>query len=588
MIRWRYLLPRLVFVLLLVSGLWWGLSPLLRWVLVRGGEAAVGARVELGDVQVNLFRTHVQLDQLRIADPDAPMKNLFQTERVLLDLDPAAALRRKLVVVEGSLTGIELNTRRETSGALEAPPEDEPSEGGSELWEDAAARGEAWLETSATALQYEFENELQTVQLTRDMVQRWPREYAQLETEAQQLERQARQLRDLVKRVKDRPLEHLDQIPPALAQLEQMRRDLLRARGELLRLQQQMREDGGAIAAAKDHDFQYVRERLKVPPLDGQALSDYLLGPVWGARVQTAVGWIQWLRQQAPEAPAERPAEPILRGLTVKFPGYHSTPDVIVRQLNLSGKGTDGGHSFTFTGQLCDLTSQPRLHSKPTSLQLESQGSIQLRAAVTMDRRGKVPRDRLVIDIPAMRQSEQVLGNPRRLAVTLAAGTVQVHAELAIVDQSVEGHIALRQQNLQLTTRLSDDYTRYVSSNSLQAALQPIQQLETQILVSGPLKRPRWKLQSNLGPQLAAGLQAAVRNELAEREQQLLAMANQRAEEELAKLQQQLAEKHQSLLQKLELGDEQLDQFKRQLLAQVQSPEQLIGQGKKLLDRMRR
>ncbi len=334
--------------------------------------------------------------------------------------------------------------------------------------------------------------------------------------------------------------------------------------------------------------MQYVRERLKVPPLDGQALSDYLLGPVWGTRVQTALSWIQWLRQHAPDEAVEAPVEPIVRGLTVKFPGYHSTPDVIIRQLHLSGQGTDGGHPFTFTGRLCDVTSQPRLHREPARLQIESQGAIQLRAEVTMDRRSRIARDLLVIDVPAMRQAEQVLGDPRRLAVTLAAGTVQVHAELAIVAQSIEGRIALRQQNLQLTPQLSDDYTRYLSSNSVRAALQPIQQLDTQILVSGALKRPTWRLQSNLGPQLAAGLQAAVQNELAVREQQLLAMANERAEAELAQLQQKLVQKHQGLLQQLELGDAQLDQFKRQLLARVQSPEELIGQGKKLLDRWRR
>ncbi len=190
MIRWRYVLPRLALVLLLVGGLWLGLNPLARWVLTRGGEAMIGARVELGDVQVNLFRTHVQLDQIRIADPHSPMKNLFQTDCMLLDLDPSAALRRKLVVREGSLTGIEFNTQRDTSGALERPPEDEEPASGSMLWKEAAARGEAWLETSADTLQQDLKNELQTVQLTREIVVRWPREYAQLETDAQQIERQ--------------------------------------------------------------------------------------------------------------------------------------------------------------------------------------------------------------------------------------------------------------------------------------------------------------------------------------------------------------------------------------------------------------
>ena len=116
MIRWSYVLPRLSLLLLLIGATWLGLNPLTRWLLTHGGQALTGARVEIGDLHVDLMRTRVRLGRIRVADPGSPMKNLFQIEQALLDLDTAAALRRKLIVRQGSLDGIELNTQRKTTG----------------------------------------------------------------------------------------------------------------------------------------------------------------------------------------------------------------------------------------------------------------------------------------------------------------------------------------------------------------------------------------------------------------------------------------------------------------------------------------
>ena len=545
-----------------------------------------GARVEIGEVHVDLLHTRLQLGEIRVADPDSPMKNLFETEQMSLDLDTAAALRKKLVVREGALRGIVLNTRRGTSGALDPEKEKEPNS--SEIWKKAADRGEAWLKDSAQQLQQNLEGDLQTVQLARELSVRWPQEYERLKGQSKQIERQARQVRDQVKQIADQPMDHLEQIQPTLAQIEQLRRDLLQAREELPRLQQQIRSDQTAVVRAKEHDEQYIRDKLKIAPLDGQELTDYLLGPVWAERIQTALDWIQWTREVVPTEPPKPTEETQPRGLTVLFPGYHSTPDLLVQKLNVSGGGTAQGSPFTFQGVLQDLTHQPRRHSRPAVLQLESQGAIRMLVKATFDRHTPVARDHLQIDVPAWRQSEQVLGNPGRFALTLAAGAVQIHADVRVEQDQVTGEIQVRQEQLQIQPQLSAEYARYVSVAAIEAAVDPIQRLETKVEIRGRLKRPTWRLQSNLGPQLAVGLEQAVHLELAARQEQLLSIARQQVDEELARVQQKLAAQHREILEQLELGDQQLEQLKRQLLADIKTPDQLIGQGRKLLERWKR
>ena len=50
MIRWGYLIPRLILVAAVAAFLGFGLAPLLRWSIVTYGSQALGARIDIDDV----------------------------------------------------------------------------------------------------------------------------------------------------------------------------------------------------------------------------------------------------------------------------------------------------------------------------------------------------------------------------------------------------------------------------------------------------------------------------------------------------------------------------------------------------------
>ena len=126
-----------------------------------------------------------------------------------------------------------------------------------------------------------------------------------------------------------------------------------------------MREDQQALKQAQKHDEQYVRERLHLDELDGVSLSEYFLGPVWSERIEVALRWLQRSREALPPPPDDHAVRPSARGISVIFPGFSASPDVLVRQLRLSGEGTVDEHPFQFAGVLRDLTHQPRRHRNP-------------------------------------------------------------------------------------------------------------------------------------------------------------------------------------------------------------------------------
>ncbi|MDF1594010.1 MAG: TIGR03545 family protein [Desulfobacterales bacterium] len=85
------------------------------------GTTAVGAKVELTDADLKLFPLGLTLEGIAVTNPDRPMENIVEISRTALLLDPLQLLRRKIIVDEMSLTGIQMNTPRKTSGAVKTP-----------------------------------------------------------------------------------------------------------------------------------------------------------------------------------------------------------------------------------------------------------------------------------------------------------------------------------------------------------------------------------------------------------------------------------------------------------------------------------
>ena len=80
MMRWTYLLTRLFILALIVVALWISKDSLVRLALIRAGESAIGAKIEIGQVRSSLWDGKIYLSELAIADPRNPMHNLVQAD----------------------------------------------------------------------------------------------------------------------------------------------------------------------------------------------------------------------------------------------------------------------------------------------------------------------------------------------------------------------------------------------------------------------------------------------------------------------------------------------------------------------------
>lgn len=539
-LRLGYVLPRLALLaalyLLAEHGSGWAL----RWAIVGAGERAVGARVELDRAEVSVLKTRVSLAGFRAADPGDPMTNAVEFDRLELDFDSNALLRRKLVADHGSLRGLRFGAPRETSGALEARTDSPASEAPAWLAgaTGAAARGaEAWV----ADLEAKFSGEvgdLASVRLVNDLRERWPKRFQGLAAEAEALEAEVRQLKALAKEARANPLRHADFLSRAPQLAASLRQRLADLQAEIASLPADVAADREQVEVARRRDEALLRQRLQVDQLDPQALTTALLGESVAGPLRELVAWVRWSRAMAPAKPKADRLTPRSRGVDVRFAGVAERPDLLVRELTLEGAARVGGRPVELRGLVSDFTTVPSLHGEPMRVAMTATGGLPMEIRATIDRTAAVPRDELLIDCPMLGLPGATLGQADRFALKVAPSSASLSVSLRVEGEQLAGEVQVVQDQVSLTPVVGAQAGKVMArlGEGLSDSLASVSRPATRVTIGGTLDRPDVDIWSTLGPAVAQSLQGAAMSIARDEGQRQLANAQQKVAAEMASL----------------------------------------------------
>lgn len=535
--RFSYIVPRLVLVVLLLVATEMGSGYLIRWAIVSGGESAVGAKVDIGNVKASLLETRLAVCDVAVANPRSPMKNLVQADRIEIDFDSTALLRKKFIADYGVISGLDFGTPRETSGQL---PEaelaaDEPSAPG---WMApmASQYAEAWFTDLESRLSTDVHQQLESVRLAEELAQRWPQKYKDLQTKAKAIKAQAKQLEQDVRTAKKNPLRHaefLTQVPQRITELD---RSLKSLQNELKALPEQLKADRARVAEARMHDEQMIREKLQLGQIDAKQLSNYLLGEKITAPAGEMIAWVRWARQFVPPRSQKIVEPPADRGGNIAFAGCQQLPDILVKAVRLDGSARLGGQPVELVGVVRDWTNQPSLHNKPTTLELTTKGGLPLTIQAKFDRSRMICRDEIECTARDLLLPETALGREGKLQLAVAPTRADVVLTLHLEDDQLEGQLELTQGALSIQPTVAAGAVGERLEAALVASIGRIDEASTTVNISGTLDRPEFDLHSTLGDQLANAISRAAKDVVAAERERLLARGQQEVDAQLAKL----------------------------------------------------
>ena len=122
LIRWHGLTVFLTIATFLAILWFFFVDGLIERTIEKTGSRIVGARVDLDAADLSFFPAGLTLAGLQVTDPDKPMTNAVDIERIVLSLDPLNLLHRKVIIEEMSLEGVRFGAVRKASGAIARRP----------------------------------------------------------------------------------------------------------------------------------------------------------------------------------------------------------------------------------------------------------------------------------------------------------------------------------------------------------------------------------------------------------------------------------------------------------------------------------
>ena len=191
------------------------------------------------------------------------------------------------------------------------------------------------------------------------------------------------------------------------------------------------------------------------------------------------------------------------------------------------------------------------------------------------------------MECPQLTQPPRTLGSADKLAVHVGKGQSSFRIDLHLTDNQLEGTIQFHQPSVDLKAEVSDQLGGKQVADRIAMVTSAIQDVHAVVRLEGTLREPRWKLESNLGTQLAAGLRTALSQEVQHRQQQLLAKVNQEMDRQLLRVRNEIGAKQRELLSELDLDSEEL-RFVRDELTKLNLPAKLVGENGLLRDLFRR
>lgn len=374
----------------------------LRSAIEWAGYKALGAEVNVAQVETSFTRLHVRFAGLEITDSKMPSRDSISIGEIRFGLLWDALLRARLVVNEAVVDKIEFGKPRKSPGKVRPPepPSNEPSavekeaekikklalekaekEGADNVMGDAVAM----LQGGSSDVQLDkMKGQLQSEQLAQKIQEDLKQKQMAWEARFKTLP-QSKEFEDLGKRlgqVKTSGFKDVNEVQASLQEIDKilkegdqkvkaitsaaddLNKDVNSAQGQLKSLEQQIQTD-----------IKSLEQHFKIPKLDAKTLSRSLFQQYVGGYLAKANDYKKLAEKYLPpkffKKGSKEPDDTIQphpreKGVTYEFGHQNSYPLFWVKRVAVSSKAGESEYSGNISGEILDITSNQKMIGKPT------------------------------------------------------------------------------------------------------------------------------------------------------------------------------------------------------------------------------
>lgn len=621
-IRFEAVVPITVIVLLIVLYTKFFFDGNLRSGIEWVGTYVHGAEVNVGSVNTSFLGGSFTLRNLQVTDKTNPTRNLISLGEIRFKFNWDALLRLKFVVDDAGIETIQLYSPRKSPGWVKPPEPPSQSKEPSAIDE---------LESHILAQTEEkFSNNIlgDLAKVLGGQDEKEVLKQIQGQLKAEQF------IKDLSAALKDKEKEWKERLSK-LPKKEEF--ETLRKRAEALKFDtknpsqfakdlkeakaivkeaddkiDELKNTGNGITTDVDNFNKQIREiddlikkdiddienRLKIGKIDYADFSKDLFGRMFSQHLVTVGKYAAVAKQYMPpkKDPSERERKIVPRargkGENIRYPKEGGYPLFWLRKATISSKATPEGFSGNIEGQLTDVSTDPTIVKNPMLLtakgEFPKQDIYGVRLLVTVDHRTNNPKEQVDLQVDSFPLENLVLSDSSdaKLALTKATGSTDFSASLQ------NAHLIVESQSRFTNTQYDISARSKVLQEAMNSILPGIPVVTLNARATGSWKKLDLHINSNLGKELAAGMQKFIKAKVDAMKQQIRSTVDARIKGEKEKLNAEYAKIKGEADKILKDKKEELDKAKSQIESQAKgkqkdSSEDLKQKGKDLLKKLK-
>lgn len=545
--RWKWIVPRLVLVVMIWGFLRWGLDPALRYGLVSGLQSVTGARVDVHGLRTGFFPPRITIEGAALASARRPGRNLFEFAQLNLQLEADSLSRRRFVVESGEIVGLEFDTDRMDDGRL-SPEELQKSDEPSWMSEKLAEVSDQWLNDLAEQARAQLDpNTLETWRLGNEIYEKWDGRFRDLAERARALEPRALSVKEGFESAKDlEPLEQIERGLQLAQEVDLIVQEAEQMQRELQSIAPEVKEDYGALNDARLRDQEMIRQKLTLLKPDGRRISQTLLGPAMYRRVQQVLTWVEAIQEYRNEL-SEQVRPPRMEGRIFAVVEKRPAPVFLLKNLSLSGQISIDEQSVPYAASLRDVTEQPKLLGRPGVFELRAEGERPLKMALSVDATGAELQSELEATYADSKGLPIEAGKRGEVWFEGGLRNMDWSLKMKLGGERLQGFVNLKSEIEGLSFSASEDVRTEVVE-AANEALSGLKRFDAVAAFTGTLRKPEIMLSSGIGEEIAQGVRQAFLTQLEKARTRLLEELDSRAAEQLAKVKGRCSAEYQELL----------------------------------------
>lgn len=514
---------------------------------------ANGAQVDIANFHFSFTDPSLLIEGIEITDRSNPSQNVVAIEKIRFSLVWDALLRAKLLISESSLTGLSLNSPRTSPGKVVPKTLSEKTNAEISLTNKIRTEVSSQIDASiknnflgdiASVLsgakptdqigqireQLESETRIKALQTSlAGKSSQWTQRLNELPNPEA-----AKEILEKVKATK------IDISNPALAknQIESLKTEVAKLDDMVKSFHKNQKvleddiasfnSDMRAIDEATKKDLQMLQTRFKIPSIDRDNITRSLLSKLLGDKLLKVTAFIDLAKAYIPErsqkSDTEKPdfvPHPRGSGRTYKFPVTKGYPLVWLKKAEISSKSSENGFTGDFTGQLLNLTSDPQMINVPTIIELSGNAPKQelrdISIKIVLDYRGEQGHANMDLLVGSHPFPEQTFASGGEVDFSLLASQASLRTQASFTGSDLKARIDEVIKNPKFKT----DARSPLVSDALKTATNKIKQLDMKITLEGNFSHQKIGIDSNLGTELASGLQQHLKLKLDQARDQL-------------------------------------------------------------------